>query len=173
MYTSTPLLVLPIMGDQPRNAEMLESAGIALTISKANLKIHDVVSKVKRLLNEVSFKRNAKILQFLVKINSKRKYRAADLIEIVMNTVKYQGVKDENGGFKVDNENLLRDWITADTRMGFIRGKYLDIYDAAIVLFLALLGGFTYTLWKISKYFYITFRNENNNSKKSYKLKKA
>ncbi|CAG8573163.1 5036_t:CDS:2 [Gigaspora margarita] len=172
MYTATPMLVLPIMGDQPRNAEMLESAGIALTISKANLKIDDIVSKVKRLLNEISFKRNAERLQFLVKVNSKRKYRAADLIEIVMNTVKYQGVKDENGGFKVDNENLLRDWITADTRMGFIRGKYLDIYGAAIILFLALFGGFTYTLWKISKYLYITFKNENNNSKKSFKLKK-
>ncbi|CAG8477014.1 19160_t:CDS:2 [Gigaspora margarita] len=49
------------------------------------------------------------------------KYRAADLIEIVMSSAKYQGVKDENGEFKVDNENLLRDWNTPDTRMGFIR----------------------------------------------------
>ncbi|RIB27480.1 Glycosyltransferase Family 1 protein [Gigaspora rosea] len=171
MYTATPMLVLPIFGDQPRNAELLESAGIALSISRANLQVDDIVSKVKRLLNEESFKKNAERLQFLAKINSKRKYRAADLIEIVMNTAKYQGVKDENGGFKVDNENLLRDWITPDTRMGFIRGKYLDVYGAAVIIFLVLLGGFTYTLWKIS-YFYITFRKENRDSQKSLNLKK-
>ncbi|RIB27477.1 Glycosyltransferase Family 1 protein, partial [Gigaspora rosea] len=81
MYTATPMLVLPILGDQPRNAELLESAGIALSISKANLQVDDIVSKVKRLLNEESFKKNAERLQFLAKINSKRKYRAADLIE--------------------------------------------------------------------------------------------
>ncbi|RIB27479.1 Glycosyltransferase Family 1 protein [Gigaspora rosea] len=171
MYTATPMLVLPILGDQPRNAELLESAGIALSISRANLQVDDIVSKAKRLLNEKSFKKNAERLQFLAKINSKRKYRAADLIEIVMNTAKYQGVKDENGGFKVDNENLLRDWITPDTRMGFIRGKYLDVYGAAVIIFLVLFGGFTYTLWKI-RYFYITFRKENRDSQKSLNLKK-
>ncbi|KAF0552257.1 UDP-Glycosyltransferase/glycogen phosphorylase [Gigaspora margarita] len=83
MYTATPMLVLPILGDQPRNAELLESAD--------------------------SLKKNTERLQFLTKINSKRKYRAADLIEIVMSSAKYQGVKDENGELKVDNENLLRD----------------------------------------------------------------
>ncbi|CAG8793678.1 29374_t:CDS:2 [Gigaspora margarita] len=171
MYTATPMLVLPILGDQPRNAELLESAGIALSISKANLQVDDIVLKVKRLLNEESFKKNAERVQFLAKMNSKRKYRAADLIEIVMNTAKCQGVKDENGGFKVDNENLLSDWITPDTRMGFIKGKYLDVYGAAVIIFLVLFGGFTYTLWKII-YFYITFRKENRDSQKSLNLNK-
>ncbi|RIB26599.1 Glycosyltransferase Family 1 protein [Gigaspora rosea] len=171
MYTGTPMLVLPIMGDQPRNAEMLESAGMVLKLSKNDLKVDDIVSKVERLLNEESFKNNAERVQFLAKVNSKRKYRAADLMEIVLNTARYEGVKDENGGFKIDNEKLLRDWITPDTRMGFIRGKYLDVYGVAIILLLALGGGFVYTLWKI-RYFYITFRKENRGSQKSLNLKK-
>ncbi|CAG8812209.1 27233_t:CDS:2, partial [Gigaspora margarita] len=52
---------------------MLELAGMALKLSKTDLKV--------------------------AKVNSKRKYRAADLIEIVLNTAKYKGVKDVNGGF--------------------------------------------------------------------------
>ncbi|CAG8816666.1 4234_t:CDS:2, partial [Gigaspora margarita] len=82
MYNVKLMLVLPIRGDQPRNAEMLELA------------VDDIISKVKRLLNEESFKKNAERLQFLAKVNSKRKYRAVDLIEIVLNTEKYEGVKD-------------------------------------------------------------------------------
>ncbi|CAG8544125.1 13873_t:CDS:2 [Cetraspora pellucida] len=142
MYTATPMLVLPIMGDQPVNAEKLELAGIALRISKWNLNVNDIVSKVKRLLNEESFKKNAKRLQFLAKVNSKRKYRAADLIEIVMNTVK----------------------------MGFIRGKYLDVYAIAIILFLVLCGVFGYALWKIARYTYIRF-SEDRISRKHLKRK--
>ncbi|RIB06126.1 Glycosyltransferase Family 1 protein, partial [Gigaspora rosea] len=81
MYTATPMLLLPIFGDQPRNSELLELAGMALKLSKSNLKVDDIVLKVKRLLNEGSFKMNAERLQFLAKVNSKRKFRAADLIE--------------------------------------------------------------------------------------------
>ncbi|CAG8643606.1 9812_t:CDS:2, partial [Scutellospora calospora] len=94
--------------------------------------VDDIISKVKRLLNEESFKNSAKRLQFLAKVNSKRKHRAADLIEIVMNTVRYEGVRDENGEFRVDNANLLRDWIIPDMRIGY------DVYGVAI----ALCGGF-------------------------------
>ncbi|CAG8716592.1 14163_t:CDS:2, partial [Cetraspora pellucida] len=162
MYTATPMLVLPIFGDQPRNAEKLEFAGIALKLSKMNLKVDDIVSKIKRLLNEESFKKNAERLQFLAKINSKRKYRGADLIEVVMNTVKFVGIEDEDGGFKIDNENLLRDWITPNTRMGFIRGKYLDVYSVAIILFLMLSGSFVYVLLKTVRYIYIKFRRGGN-----------
>ncbi|CAG8850382.1 29399_t:CDS:1, partial [Racocetra persica] len=114
-------------------------------------------SKVKRLLNEESFKKNAERLQFLARVNSKRKYRAADLIEIVMNTAKYEEIKDENSRFKINNENLVRDWITPDSRMGFIRKKYLDVYVVAIILFLALSGIFGYASWKIARYSYIRF----------------
>ncbi|CAG8572539.1 1602_t:CDS:2, partial [Scutellospora calospora] len=141
IYTSTPMLILPIMIDQFGNAEKLESAGMALRLSKLNLNVDDIVLKVKRLLNEESFKINAERLQFVAKVNSKRKYRAADLIEIVMNTIKYEGIKDENGNLRIDNNALLKDWITPDTRMGFIRGNYIDVYGTFIIIVLALICG--------------------------------
>ncbi|CAG8731864.1 19073_t:CDS:2, partial [Racocetra persica] len=128
IYTATPMLVLPILGDQFGNAEKLEMAGMALRLSKFNLTFDETVLKIRRLLSEESFKKNAERLQFVAKMNSKRKYRAADLIEMVMNSVKYDGIKDENGNLKINNKALLRDWITPDTRMGFIRGNYIDVY---------------------------------------------
>ncbi|CAG8832470.1 20014_t:CDS:2, partial [Gigaspora margarita] len=144
IYTATPMLVLPIMVDQFGNAEKLELAGMALRLSKFNLTVDDIVLKIKRLLGEENFKKNAERLSFVAKLNSKRKYRAADLIEMVMNTMKYDGVKDENGNLRTNNNVLLRDWITANKRMGFIRGNYIDVYGTFIILFLALICGFGY-----------------------------
>ncbi|KAF0467839.1 UDP-Glycosyltransferase/glycogen phosphorylase [Gigaspora margarita] len=95
------------------------------------------------------------------KVNSKRKHRGADLIEVVMNRAKYER---ENGDSKIDNENLLKDWITPDTRMGYIRGKYIDVYSVAILLFLT----FIFILFKIIKFFYIMGRR----FQQSLKLKK-
>ncbi|KAF0356599.1 UDP-Glycosyltransferase/glycogen phosphorylase [Gigaspora margarita] len=168
MYNAKPMLILPIMGDQPGNDEKLKMAGMALSLSKTDLDVNDIVSKVKRLLDEKSFKKNAERLQFLAKVNSKRKYRGADLIEVVLNTAKHEGIEEENGGFKIDNEILLRDWITPDSRMGYIRGNYLDVYGVAFTLSLALSGGFIYALFKIIKLFYI----RNRNSQRSIKSKR-
>ncbi|RIB18113.1 Glycosyltransferase Family 1 protein, partial [Gigaspora rosea] len=106
MYTATPMLVLPIVFDQSGNAERLELTGMALKISKLDLKVDDIISKVKRLLNEESFKTNAMRMQVLAKFNSKRKYRGADLIEIMLNLAKYDGNRNENGELEVDIETL-------------------------------------------------------------------
>ncbi|RIB07052.1 Glycosyltransferase Family 1 protein, partial [Gigaspora rosea] len=118
IYTATPMLVLPIAYDQPGNAERLELAGMALKLSKSDLKVDDIISKVVRLLSEESFKTNAKRLQVLAKYNSKRKYRGADLIEIMLNMAKYDGIRNENGELEVNIETLLSCWITPDSRMG-------------------------------------------------------
>ncbi|CAG8706712.1 19863_t:CDS:2 [Gigaspora margarita] len=66
------------------NLETLEKlvfADIVLNLSKNNLDVNDIVSKVKRLLNEEILERLER-LQFLVKVNGKIKHKAADLIEI-------------------------------------------------------------------------------------------
>ncbi|CAG8711532.1 28998_t:CDS:2, partial [Gigaspora margarita] len=126
IYNAIPMLILPACCDHFGNAERMELAGMALKISKDDLNVNDIVSKIKRLLNDESFKLNAERLQFSSKINSKRKYRGADLIEIILNNAMYEGIKDENGRFKIDNEKFLKDWITPDIKMGYIKGNYLD-----------------------------------------------
>ncbi|KAF0554417.1 UDP-Glycosyltransferase/glycogen phosphorylase [Gigaspora margarita] len=91
MYTATPMLVLPIAHYQLANAEKLELTGMALKLSKFDLKVDDIKSKVERLMNEKSFKMNANRMQVLAKFNSKRKYRGADLIEMMLNLAKCEG----------------------------------------------------------------------------------
>ncbi|RIB18108.1 Glycosyltransferase Family 1 protein [Gigaspora rosea] len=148
MYTATPMLVLPIALDQPGNAERLELTGMALKLSKLDLKVDDIISKVVRLLNEESFKMNAKRMQVLAKFNSKRKYRGADLIEMVLNLAKHDSSRNENGELEVDIETLLRSWITPDSRMGFIRGNYLDVFGAVLIIALVLLISLGYGFYK-------------------------
>ncbi|KAF0534620.1 UDP-Glycosyltransferase/glycogen phosphorylase [Gigaspora margarita] len=172
IYNAKPMLIIPACCDHFGNAERMELAGMALKISKDDLNVNDIVSKLKRLLNDESFKLNAERLQFSSKINSKRKYRGADLIEIILNNAMYEGVKDENGGFKIDNENFLKDWITPDIKMGYIKGNYLDVYFVAMILFLVFFGAFTYTSFNFTKYFYILYTNGNINFKKYLKSKK-
>ncbi|CAG8435074.1 6593_t:CDS:2 [Scutellospora calospora] len=166
MYTATPMLVLPIAFDQPGNAEKLELTGMALKLSKIDLKVEDIVSKVIRIMSEESFKMNAERMQVLLKFNSKRKYRGVDLIEIVMNFAKRDGIRNENDELEVDNEVLLRNWITPDSRMGFIRGNYLDVFSVAIiislVLFSSLVYGFYVIMFAFKKW---ALRNRNSQSK--------
>jgi hypothetical protein len=135
LYTGTPMLIMPLAGDQLGNAEKLKSSGIALTLDKLNLNVNDIVNKIDVLLNDESVKKNVKRLEVLAKINSKRKYRAADLMEYILRSSSF------NDGV---NEEFLKEWIPADIRMGFIKGNNYDVYGALLVIIIGLVGG---TLW--------------------------
>ncbi|CAG8804365.1 29339_t:CDS:2, partial [Gigaspora margarita] len=167
MYTATPMLVLPIALDQPGNAERLELTGMALKLSKLDLKVVDIISKGLRLLNEESFKMNAKRMQVLAKFNSKRKYRGADLIEIMLNLAKYDGSRNENGELEVDIETLLRSWITPNSRMGFIRGNYLDVFGAAFIIALTLIISLGYGFCKIIRFVFKRWSLRSRNPRES------
>ncbi|CAG8480262.1 43033_t:CDS:2 [Gigaspora margarita] len=170
IYTATPMLVLPIAYDQPGNAERLELAGMTLKLSKLDLKVDDIISKVVRLLSEESFKTNAKRLQVLAKFNSKRKYRGADLIEIMLNLAKYDSIKNENGELEVNIETLLRSWITPDSRMGFFKGNYLDVFGAAMIIVLAFISSLVYSFCKAIM---LAFRKWSLKSRDSQNFSKA
>src|ERR1043165_5347039 len=86
LYTGTPMLVLPFFGDQIGNADKLELYGVALTLDKFNLNVIDIINKTDFLLTDENVKKNIKRLELLAKINSKRKYRAADLIEYMLHS---------------------------------------------------------------------------------------
>ncbi|CAG8754118.1 9348_t:CDS:1 [Racocetra persica] len=167
MYTATPMLVLPIALDHPGNAERLELTGMALKLSKLDLKVNDIISKIIRLMNERSFKMNAMRMQVLAKCNSKRKYRGADLIEIMMNLAKLEGIRNENNELEVDNELLLRHWITPDSRMGLIRGKYLDVFGAAVIISVALISGLVYSFYRTIRFIVLRWSLRSRNPRES------
>ncbi|CAG8584402.1 22156_t:CDS:2 [Cetraspora pellucida] len=125
LYTATPMLTLPIAFDQMGNAEALEAAGVALTLSKLNLKVEDIISKIEQLQTDESIQINSRRMQVLARINSKRNQIITDDINMRRN------------GF---TNSYLNELITPDTRMGFIRGKYLDVFGVLFCGILIILG---------------------------------
>ena len=132
------MLVLPFGGDQMGNSQRLKSAGIALTLTKFTLNVNDILNKMDFLLKDEKVKKNLKRLQLLAKINSKRKYRAADLIEYVLHS---SGISNNH----VDDE-FLKEWIPAEERMGFIKANNLDVYATLLGIILIFIGGILYKL---------------------------
>ncbi|PKC06301.1 hypothetical protein RhiirA5_419770, partial [Rhizophagus irregularis] len=65
------------------------------------------------------------------KINSKRKYRAADLIEYILHS---------NSFVEYVDDDFLKEWVPAETRMRFIRAYNLDIHAILIGIALSIIG---------------------------------
>ncbi|CAB4431838.1 unnamed protein product [Rhizophagus irregularis] len=132
LYTGTPMLILPFGGDQMGNAQRLESAGIALSVDKNALDVNDdILNKIDFLLKDEHIKKNSKRMKYLARINSNRKYRAADLIEYML----YSSGLDE-----YLDDGFLKEWIPAESRMGFIKANNLDVYGVLSIIILALIG---------------------------------
>ncbi|PKC02825.1 UDP-Glycosyltransferase/glycogen phosphorylase, partial [Rhizophagus irregularis] len=131
LYTGTPMLVLPFAGDQMGNAQKLKSAGIALSINKNALDVKDILNKIEFLLNDEHIKKNSKRMKYLARINSNRKYRAADLIEYMLYS---------SGLNEYLDDDFLKEWIPAESRMGFIKANNLDVYGVLFIIILALIG---------------------------------
>ncbi|RGB39393.1 Glycosyltransferase Family 1 protein [Rhizophagus diaphanus] len=131
LYTGTPMLVLPFAGDQMGNAQKLKSAGIALSINKDALDVNDILNKIDFLLKDEHIKKNSKRMKYLARINSNRKYRAADLIEYMLYS---------SGLNEYLDDDFLKEWIPAESRMGFIKANNLDVYGVLFIIILALIG---------------------------------
>ncbi|GBC52667.2 uncharacterized protein OCT59_028712 [Rhizophagus irregularis] len=131
LYTGTPMLVLPFAGDQMGNAQKLVSAGVASSLKLTTLDVNDILNKMDSLLKEENVKNNSERLKVLAKINSKRKYRAADLIEYILHSSSFVEYVDDD---------FLKEWVPAETRMGFIRAYNLDIYAILIGISLSIIG---------------------------------
>ncbi|RGB31953.1 Glycosyltransferase Family 1 protein, partial [Rhizophagus diaphanus] len=131
LYTGTPMLILPFAVDQTGNAQRLKSAGIALSVDKNALDVNDILNKIDFLLKDEQIKKNSKRMKHLARINSNRKYRAADLIEYML----YSSGLDE-----YLDDDFLKEWIPAESRMGFIKANNLDVYGVLLIIILALIG---------------------------------
>ncbi|PKY22126.1 UDP-Glycosyltransferase/glycogen phosphorylase, partial [Rhizophagus irregularis] len=131
LYTGTPMLILPFSVDQMGNAQRLKSAGVALTVNKNTLDVNDILNKIDFLLKDEHIKKNSKRMKYLARINSNRKYRAADLIEYMLYS---------SGLNEYLDDDFLKEWIPAESRMGFIKANNLDVYGSLLIIIPALIG---------------------------------
>lgn len=163
LYTGTPMLILPVSFDQLSNSEKLVGLGVALTLPNYFSTNH-VVEKIFKILNDEILQKNLKKTKLLVRINSKRKHRAADLIEFVLHAsslIPLDNTVDDDDDYGIiemsgDYEGLLKEWITPDARMGFFKGMYLDIYGSFILVIVGALAFFLQSIWN-GIYFLIIF----------------
>src|SRR6266496_4074388 len=149
LYTGTPMLLLPIAFDQFGNCEKLLKNNVGLLLSKSSLNVQDIINKIKILKIDKNILVNVERMKNLVIINCKRKFRAADLIDFVLYSNKLNSAQNCQDGKKenCDNEDL-KVWITPEERMGFISGKYLDIYVSLLVGCLIIILIIILTIWK-------------------------
>ncbi|CAB4420544.1 unnamed protein product [Rhizophagus irregularis] len=154
LYTGTPVLVLPLAGDQMGNAQKLIAAGVASSLSLNNLDIDDILNKMDSLLKDENVKKNSERMKVLAKINSKRKVRAADLIEYMLHSSTF--VEDVNDDF-------LKEWFPADTRMGIIRAYNLDILTILLGITLSIIW---FIIVKLIKLFRFLLMNPSSDNRK-------
>ncbi|CAG8544520.1 5786_t:CDS:2, partial [Cetraspora pellucida] len=159
LYTGTPMLILPVSFDQLSNSEKLVGLGVALTLP-TYFSAAKVIKNIEEILNDVNIQKNLKKTKLLVRINSKRKHRAADLMEFVLHalTLNPSDNEEETNEMFENYEGLLKEWITPDARMGFFKGMYVDIYGTFIIVIFIALGLFLRSIWKRLKV--VKYKNE-------------
>jgi hypothetical protein len=163
LFTGTPILALPIAFDQLGNSDKLVSAGVALKLDKLNLRVNDILDKIEFLQKDEQTQINLKRLKTLTIINSKRKHRAADLIEYTLHSYALKRKDDDEG---VVEDRIFKGLITPDTKMGYIRGSYLDVYAVALTVAIGILTGFLLIFYKVGKLIFgKLFKNRENKEK--------
>ncbi|CAJ0768157.1 15909_t:CDS:2 [Entrophospora sp. SA101] len=174
LYYGVPVLSFPLAYDQYGNAERLEALNVGLTLNKLSLNVPEIIEKLDILLNDKKIEKSCKRAKTLARINSKRKYRAADLIEYMI----HANALDDRDEDDNDIDGLMREWITPDTRMGFFKGKYYDVYGAFFTILLSLLGLLSWISLKVLKTLFnfvinkfTTRNNKPKFTKKKFKKK--
>ncbi|KAF0500211.1 UDP-Glycosyltransferase/glycogen phosphorylase [Gigaspora margarita] len=79
--------------------------------------------------------------------------------------------KNENGELEINIETLLRSWITPESKMGFFRGNYLDVFGAAVIIAIVLISSFGYGFYKVIKLVFKKWSFKSRNSKTFPKIK--
>ncbi|KAF0559060.1 UDP-Glycosyltransferase/glycogen phosphorylase [Gigaspora margarita] len=75
--------------------------------------------------------------------------------------------RNENGELEVDIETLLRSWVTPASRMGFIRGNYLDVFGVALIIALVLSICLGYGFYKAALFGFRKWSLRNRESQQS------
>ncbi|CAI2166617.1 8763_t:CDS:2 [Funneliformis geosporum] len=152
LFTGTPMLLLPIAFDQFGNSEKLLENGVGLLLSKVSLDVQDIIRKIQTLQKDKYILINVERMKSLAILNSKRKFRAADLIEFVLYSNQLNSMTNfHENSFKED----LKIWrITPEMRLGL---KYLDVYVSLLMGFLIIIMIIIWVICEACKFIFGNF----------------
>jgi UDP:flavonoid glycosyltransferase YjiC (YdhE family) len=159
--SGTPMLVIPHIGDQPRNAALVKEHGVGDYI-EWSVDSDDLINqKFATLLDpsNTGLKSKLEQLQVISKFSSNRKLFAADLIESYAYSAKTCRLHQTPKSFETPCE--VKPFLPLDQQISFIKANLIDVYSVAILILLAIMGsGYSYVNRNCRK-FYKVYNKQN------------
>jgi UDP:flavonoid glycosyltransferase YjiC (YdhE family) len=161
IQSGTPMLVVPHVSDQPRNAILVKEHGIGDYIewpSDGDILINQ---KLVNLLDPSNIILKAKMNQFqrISMLSSKRKSFAADLIETYAYSAITCRVHQIPKSFEIPCE--IKPFLPLDYQISFIKANLIDVYLVSILIAIATLGLIFFTIYSvIRKYFKVYYKQK-------------
>ncbi|KAJ9057860.1 hypothetical protein DSO57_1018464 [Entomophthora muscae] len=152
IISGTPILCMPFLGDQPRNARKLEDAGVGKYINRANATPETVFDAIKHVMDDVtgSFSSNTQRMRTIAQYGSRRKDSGADAVEEYAYTAQACRPLHPYKFGEIPCE--LQHLALASRSMPYIQANLIDVYTAAFLLAVSTLFTFVYaSRWIFSK----------------------
>ncbi|KXN67773.1 glycosyltransferase family 1 protein [Conidiobolus coronatus NRRL 28638] len=149
--SGTPILVMPIFGDQPRNSRLVKNRGIGDFVTTLTTNSTDLFDKIKELTrpdNKV-LQSKVKHLQSINKFNNAKRLENALFIEHYANTAKICRKNQPTKPFEVPCE--LMPYMQADSRMPYIAAYKIDILLTLAGIGFSLITLVLFGLFRVSK----------------------
>ncbi|KAJ9057110.1 hypothetical protein DSO57_1025757 [Entomophthora muscae] len=147
ILSGTPILCMPFLGDQPRNARKLEDAGVGKYINRITAAPEDVTKDIKDLMEDAtgSLSANVRRMRTIAITGSRRKEDGAAIIEEYVSLARACRPIHPHKYGQVPCE--FKHLSTASRNMSVIQASLIDVYAFAILLIIAIFSLLSYVAW--------------------------
>ncbi|EYC31664.1 hypothetical protein Y032_0003g1175 [Ancylostoma ceylanicum] len=123
-----PAILIPLFGDQHRNAKLVERKGSAIVLGKESFTSKGFIGALRKTLEDKRYVQSAERLSSLMK------RKPFNLKERLLSTVEFSAMHGK-----------IHDLDVYGHRMGFLQYFGVDVFAAAGLLFVCILAGFYYS----------------------------
>ncbi|KXN65074.1 glycosyltransferase family 1 protein [Conidiobolus coronatus NRRL 28638] len=147
--SATPMIILPFLGDQPRNAVLIKENGIGDYLEWDDDSEIQTYSKFFNLLNpdNIQLQQNLEHHQLMNQLSSQRKTFGANLIETYAKSAK--SCRSENPQTAFDIPCELKPYIPLDRRTSFLKSHLVDVYLFALMVAILSVGFILMGVYKL------------------------
>jgi UDP:flavonoid glycosyltransferase YjiC (YdhE family) len=153
IHSGTPILSVPMFGDQPRNARLIKNRGIGDFVDTINATPYDLLEKIKELIREDNYVLQDKVkhIQSISHCRNAMREDNAKFIEHYAISAKICRRSRPPKPFEIPCE--LEPYMEADSRMPFITAYKIDIILTLFSIGLVVLLTSTYFIYLLIKQF--------------------
>jgi UDP:flavonoid glycosyltransferase YjiC (YdhE family) len=147
--SGTPMIILPFLGDQPRNAVLVKENGIGDYLEWDDDSEIQTYSKFVNLLNpdNIELQKSLEHHQLMNKLSSQRKMFGANLIETYAKSAKSCRGGSPQKPFEVPCE--LKPYIPLDRKISPLKAHLVDVYLFALAAAMLSIGFMLMGVYKI------------------------